>query len=367
MTLFKLPDLGEGLKESEIIEWHVQVGDEVRRGDPLVSVETEKAAVDIPAPETGRILKLFAEPGDVVETGEALVEYAGEAPVDDSGTVVGRVESSDETLHEEASPVSPKSTASVRATPAVRALARKLEVDLGVVSASGPEGTITRADVERAAERLETLGPSERLRGVRRVMAVKMAQSGAEVVPATVTDDADIDHWPADADITVRLLQAVAAACAGEPALNAWFDSRQVGRRLIDQVDIAIALDTEEGLFTPVIRDVANRDEKSLKQGLEQLKADVRDRSIPPEEMRGYSITLSNFGMIAGRYATPVVVPPCVAIVGAGRVDARPIVVDDRIEAHRILPLSLTFDHRAVTGGEAARFLQAMIKSLSIA
>lgn len=123
-------------------------------------------------------------------------------------------------------------------------------------------------------------------------------------------------------------------------------------------------MDTEEGLFTPVVRDVANRDYDSLLSGLNQLKSDVKTRKVPVQEMRGYTITLSNFGMIAGRYAVPVVIPPTVAILAAGRIEPQPVVVDDTVVAHRLLPLSLTFDHRAVTGGEAARFIAAVIKNL---
>ena len=364
MSIFNLPDLGEGLTEAEIVEWFVKTGDEVRADDPLVSVETDKAIVEIPSPQSGRILKLFAQAGDIVQTGKPLLEYVSAGAQEDSGTVVGKVVSGEEKIEEKAAPFSRKTGATAKATPSVRALARQLEVDLAIVSPSGPQGTVTAADVKRVANRLQDLGPLELLHGARRTMASKMSLAHAEVAPATIIDNADIDHWPADRDVTISLLLAIAAGCRKEPCLNAWFDSHSLGRRVLEKIDVAVAVDTDEGLFTPVLRDVANRGYDSLLNGLKQLKSDVEARTVPPQEMRAYTITLSNFGTIAGRYAVPVVVPPTVAILGAGRIERQPVVVGDTVVAHRLLPLSLTFDHRAVTGGEAARFLTAVIDNL---
>ena len=366
MTIFNLPDLGEGLKEAEVVAWHIKAGDAVAADDPLVSVETDKSIVDIPSPQSGRVEKLFANLGDIVHTGNALVEFADEEEHrdKDSGTVVGEVRVGKEKLEEKATAVSRRTGVAVKATPSVRALARKLDIDLGIITPSGPGGAVSAEDVRRVADRLKELGPIELLRGVRRVMATKMIQSGAEVIPATIVDDADIEHWPPGTDVTIRLLTALSAGCKAEPALNAWFDSHAMGRRVLDKIDIAVAMDTKDGLFTPVLRDAGNRDEASLESGLQKLKADVSNRTVPAREMRGYTITLSNFGMIAGRYAVPVVLPPTVAILGAGRIEQRPVIVQGAVTAHHILPLSLTFDHRAVSGGEAARFMAAVIADL---
>ena len=365
MKIFNLPDLGEGLTDAEIIEWYTNPGDEITTDTPLVSVETDKAIVDIPSPRDGRIKRLFGEVGDIIETGKPLVEFAeGGDEHADTGTVVGKVESSDQKLEEKPSIVSTQSTARAKATPAVRALARRLEVDLSAVSPSGRDHTITVADVERVARRLEELGPPELLRGARRAMAITMGRAQAEIAPATIMDNADIDHWSQSTDISVRLVKAIVAACKAEPSLNAWYDAHSMGRRLLDKIDIAIAVDTPDGLFVPVLRDTANRDDHDLRSGIDRLKSDVNSRSIPPDEMRAYTITLSNFGTIAGRYGVPVVVPPTVAIVGAGRIEKRVVPVGDQPAIRRILPLALTFDHRAVTGGEAGRFLMAMMKDL---
>ena len=239
-------------------------------------------------------------------------------------------------------------------------LARKLGVELTLVSPTGPKDTITRADVERAAQALADAGPLEKLRGVRRAMMRNMTLSGAEVVPATVTEEADVESWPEGTDITVRLVRAIVAGCVAEPALNAWYDGDQRGRRLHTAINLGIAVDTEDGLFVPVLRDTANRTVENLRAGLDRMMADVRARTVPAEELRGQTITLSNFGMIGGLHANLVVVPPQVAIVGAGRITSRVVLNDEGPAAHRFLPLSLTFDHRVVTGAEAARFVTAL-------
>jgi pyruvate dehydrogenase E2 component (dihydrolipoamide acetyltransferase) len=207
----------------------------------------------------------------------------------------------------------------------------------------------------------------ERIRGPRRAMAVRMAGAHAEVVPASIHDEVDVEDWPADENFTLRLARAIAAAANAEPALNAWFHAKEMGRRMNAKVDLGIAVNTPDGLFVPVLRDVGNRDAASLAEGIERMKADVQARSIPPDELRGQTITLSNFGMMAGRHVAMVVVPPQVAIIGAGRMEPRVVARDGRPVVRDMLPLSLTFDHRAVTGGEAAAFLAAMIADLSSA
>ena len=364
MKTFALPDLGEGLQEAEIVTWHVEVGDKVVADQPLVSVETDKAVVEIPAPYTGAVKNIHGSPGDVIKIGEPLVDF-DEAKVNDSGVIVGELPT-EEARVEEPKPVE-KAAAStgVKASPAVRALARKLKVDLGAVDPSGPGGAVMVEDVERAAKVLASLEPPEPLRGVRRAMARKMAQSHAEVAPTTVMDEADVDLWPNGTDFTARLIRAIATACKAEPALNAWYDGRNESRRLMSRVDLGIAVHTEDGLFVPVMRDVGSRDAVDLRKGLMALKKDVEARHIPPDELRGATITLSNFGVFgAGRFAALVVTPPQVAIVGAGRIDPRVVAADGKPAVHRIMPLSLTFDHRVVNGGEAAGFLAALIGDL---
>ncbi|MHA1107781.1 MAG: dihydrolipoamide acetyltransferase family protein [Alphaproteobacteria bacterium] len=345
--IFKLPDLGEGLQEAEIVAWHVGVGDHVVTDQPLVSVETDKAVVEVPSPQSGHIAALHGEPGDVIAVGAPLVEFSGVA-AEDKGAVVGKIPK----------PVAGK----VKAAPALRALAKELGVDLASVEGTGPDGAIVRADVEAAAS---GAAPGlEKIRGVRRAMLRNMVRAGAEVVPATVTDEADIEAWPANTDVTVRLIGAMAAGCKASPSLNAWFDPGTETRTLHPHIDLGIAVETGDGLFAPVMRDIGNRDADDLRRGVEVMKKDIAARSIPHDQLAGQSITLSNFGMFGGRFADLVVVPPQVAILGAGRAEARVVAVDGKPAVHRMLPLSLSFDHRVVTGVEAARFLNAVIEDL---
>lgn len=373
MSVFKLPDLGEGLQEAEISAWHVAPNDEVGVDQPLVSVETAKAIVEIPSPQAGKIARLFGTPGDILQVGAPLVEFAGGADAGDAeepagtdaGTVVGRVERGDEITRERATPAGRAGAAAAKATPAVRALARRLDVDLAIVTPSGPNDTVTARDVERVARIFRELGPLELLRGVRRTMARSMAQAHAEVAPVTVSDDADLAAWwPEERELMLRLIRAIVAGCKAEPVLNAWFDSHALGRRVLRQIHLGIAVDTPDGLFVPVLRNIGERAADDLRAGLERLRRDVRARTIPPEEMRGYTFTLSNFGTFGGRYANPIVQPPTVGILGAGRVRDELVPVDGSPAVHPILPLSLTFDHRAVTGAEATRFLAAVISDL---
>lgn len=417
MKIFKLPDLGEGLPDAEIVEWLVAEGDEIRTDDPLVSMETAKAVVEVPSPYTGRVAKLFGQAGDVIETGSPLAGFdvEGEEPAaapapepakaaatppaasegrSDSGTVVGQMESSDRVVTDSLSTVS-----GVKVTPAVRALARKLKVDLANVRPTGPDGVVTRADVEEAARNpapepaappaapaapptrapaaaakkasppAPTAAPPsgewEPIRGTRRTMARVMSESHAKVVATSIMDDADIHAWAHGQDITVRLLRSLWAGARAEPGLNAWYDGDQSMRMLHKGMHVGMAVDTEDGLFVAAVRDVHASSAADLRAAIDRLRDNVVNRSIPPDDLKGYTIMLSNFGVFAGRYATPIIAPPCVAIVAAGKLRNEVVPVLGGFEVHRVIPLSLTFDHRAVTGGEAARFLRAMLTDLA--
>ncbi len=363
MKIFKLPDLGEGLQEAEIVKWHVKPGDEVKADAPLVSVETAKAVVDIPAPYSGRIARLYGNPGDIAHIGAPLVAFEGEGDSGDAGTVVGKVEVGRKVVAD-APPAPAPVTAGIKVTPAVRALARKLNVDLAMVTPTGADGLLTAADVQRAARILAEIGPIEVMRGVRRAMAQNMELATAEVASATLMDDADIEAWPAGTHVMLRLIRALVSGCRAEPSLNAWYDSEKIGRWVLKKVDVGIAVDTPDGLLVPVLRNVDTRSPEDLRRALEKLIADARARKVPPEDLRANTITLSNYGSIAGRYASPVVLPPTVAILGAGRIAKQVVAADGGPTVRRMLPLSLTFDHRAVTGGEAGRFLNAVIADL---
>ena len=475
---FHLPDLGEGLPDATIVEWLVKEGGTVRLDDPLVSMETAKAVVEVPSPYSGKLVKMHGGNGDVIVTGAALAEFeldprlpqraeaeatghhhgpakavargagtkaahngdqvvasddggqisaGGKAESADAGTVVGAMQTSDSVRSDAVLAVG-----GVRAVPAVRALAKKLGVDLGRVRPSGADGVVTMNDVKQAAasgsaaavpspagrgwraapgegsasaqraaapapssalrapspegrreEQRTTLsaagkpvrtsppthtgalGQPEQLKGMRRTMARVMADSHAQIVPTTLVDDADLHAWQPGNDITVRLLRSLVVACKTVPALNAWFDGANLTRTLHPHVDIGLAVDTDDGLFVPALRNADHLDAAGLRAAVNRVRTQVLDRSIPAGELSGYTIMLSNFGMFAGRYATPVIVPPCVAIIAAGKLRHDVVAVMGSIETHRVIPLSLTFDHRAATGGEAARFLKAMLDDLA--
>ncbi|MDA0238821.1 MAG: dihydrolipoamide acetyltransferase family protein [Proteobacteria bacterium] len=362
---FTLPDLGEGLQEAEIVAWHVGEGDNVVADQPLVSLETDKAVVEVPSPWSGRIEKLHGEAGDVIEVGAALVDF-DEGKNTDAGAVVGKV--SADAVSEEASVEARgrPSRGGGKATPAVRALAQKLGVDLSLVSATGRGGVITAADVEDAAADLAEAEPLEPLRGVRRAMSKRMTQANAEVAATTLMEDADVTEWKEGQDISLRLIRAVVAGCNAEPTLNAWYDSSEEGIRRHKKVDLGFAVNTDAGLFVPILRDVGSRDPDDIRAGLDNMREAILAREVPAEELRGATITLTNAGTLVGRYSTPIVAPPQVAILGVCRARDDVVAFEGVPAVRRMMPLSLTFDHRAVAGAEASTFLGAVIEDLRL-
>lgn len=393
MTTFNLPDLGEGLPEAEIVEWHVAEGDTVSVDDPLVSVETAKAVVEVPSPQSGIIAKLHAGAGDVVLTGAPLVDFAASpdsgkassaqktAATPAAATVVGNMPTGDEVLKETAIAGGSRrrKTGRVKATPSVRTEAKRLGIDLAKVTPSGKNGQITIADLtdyklsqQKARASKSPLqraslptGQAEALRGARKVMAQSMTLHRDEVAGCTIFDDADINDWLNKKDFTVRVLRAMVSGCAAEPALNGFYAPASMSHQKESRVDIAMAVDTPAGLIVPVIRNVEAMSVEQIRTAVADLKQATLERTVAPQDMVNYTITLSNFGMLAGRYATPLMVPPTVAILGIGKLQHDVVAVLGGIEVHRRLPLSLTFDHRCVTGGDACRFLAAVIEDLS--
>jgi 2-oxoisovalerate dehydrogenase E2 component (dihydrolipoyl transacylase) len=412
MSTFRLPDLGEGLAEAEIVEWHVKVGDHVRVDQPMVSVETAKAVVEVPAPFSGVVTALRGAPGDILPTGAPLIEF-------DSGTVVGSMPATSEEEFVESVTVGGThrhgDLGRARAVPAARALAKGLGLDLAAVQGGGRAGLITLDDVLRhanlsgaanavgnsaadgasvgngtsignggspgngapagngraaspAARAIAAAGPAdgtvEPLRGVRRAMAQSMTLSRDQVAGSTVCDDADIHHWTQRGDYMPRLMRAMICGWRAEPALNAWYDPAAQSRLLVAHVDLAIAVDTPGGLIVPVVRNIESKSPQELRAAIALQKEAAHRRSTAPEDLRDFTLMLSNFGTLAGRYGIPRVVPPAVAILGAGKVREDAVVVAGAVLAHRRMPLSLSFDHRCITGGEACRFLGAVIADL---
>lgn len=373
MKIFKLPDLGEGLPDAIIREWYVKVGDEIKTDQQMVAMETAKALVDVPAPFSGKVEKLFGEVGDTIDTDNPLIGFEGEGAAEqntDAGTVVGSIEQSGATMEEmtRSTASSTSSGNTIKATPAVRVLARQLNVDLTKITPKDEH--ITAEEVKQKAQfsapapGIALSGEVTQLSGVRRAMVLSMTASHQQVVPATIMDDADLFDWADNQDVSIRILRAIQTACEAEPMLNCYYDSANMGYQSNERINIGIAVDTPHGLYVPVLKDVANCSDQTLRDTLNRFKEQSQTRSIPQADLQGATIIMSNFGAIAGQYAAPVVSPPMVAIIAFGRAQDRVVAVDKKTAIHRLLPISLTFDHRPVTGGDAARFLQAMIKSL---
>ena len=376
MKVFNLPDLGEGLTDAEIREWYVKVGDEVKVDQPVVSMETAKALVDVPSPYHGKIKTLHGKPGDIIETGSPLISFESEGnekTAEDQGSVVGQLEKSDKKWQENMTLSQQKKTTvgAIKAMPAARVLAKEMQIDINQIQPTGPNGLITVDDVKNAFATKDSshhYAPAfqfsgEKLRGVRRMMAETMTLS-QHIVPVSIFDDANITHFPPKHDFTVTIIQSIIHAVKEEPSLNAWFNGSTLERKLFHAVHMGLAVDSDEGLFVPVIKEAQTLSRENLRSAIDACKDAIKARSLSADKMQGATITLSNFGMMAGRYATPIIVPPMVAIIALGRLRETPLISEDQVKPGRILPLSLTFDHRAVTGGEATRFLGAMIQFL---
>ena len=368
MTTFNLPDLGEGLPDAEIVSWHVAEGDNVKTDDLLVSVETAKAVVEVPSPHTGVITKLHANAGDIVATGAPLVDFAEGASVEvaqpateekaeSAATVVGNVPTSSEVLQETAIAGGSRrrKKGRIKATPSVRTQAKRLGIDLAEITPTGKNGQITAKDLESFASKDQsparpaaarpsmTPGQATALRGSRRAMAQSMSLNRDEVALCTMFDDADIHEWLNKRDFTARIMRALVAGCAAEPGLNGFFDPESMIHQTESRVDMAMAVDTEDGLIVPVIRNVEEMGLDEIRAAVAKVKQTTINRSVAPQDMVNYTITLSNFGMLAGRYATPLMVPPTVAILGTGKLQHDVVAVMGGIEVHRRIPLSPEF------------------------
>jgi 2-oxoisovalerate dehydrogenase E2 component (dihydrolipoyl transacylase) len=428
------------------------MGDHVLADQPMVSVETAKAVVEVPVPFNGTVTALHGAVGDIVATGGPLIDLdsstvlgtasvegidfdsstiVGTVPIEgvdsDSGTVVGSMPAtSEEEFVDSAIVGRPRhgDDLRTRAVPLARALAKRFGLDLAAVEGSGTDGLIRLDDVlahanlgtlrsstggaaavstrggngavpraraktgdavgavpralamtgdavGAAPQALAATGPvvpagatPSPLRGARRAMAHSMSMSRDQVSGSTVCDDADIHHWTRRGDYMLRLIRAMSAATEAEPALNAWYDAANNSRILFEHIDLGVAVDTSGGLIVPVLRDVRSKSPDELRAAIAAQKDAAHHRSTLPADLRDCTLMLSNFGTLAGRYGIPLVVPPAVAILGAGKVREDAVVVGGAVVAHRRMPLSLSFDHRCITGGEACRFLAAVIVDL---
>ncbi|HKN18914.1 MAG TPA: dihydrolipoamide acetyltransferase family protein [Dissulfurispiraceae bacterium] len=375
---FKLPDLGEGITEGEIRKWLVKEGDSVEEHQNVLEIETDKAIVEVPSPKAGKVIKINKEEGETAKVGDVLITIAekGEVPEEKpkpeekqkSVSVVGVLPEEEEML----------------ATPAARAMARERGVVIEAVRGTGPGGSVTLDDVIQAASAAgkaeDRFGPSERvpLRGLRKTIAKNLITAQKTTAFVTAMEEADITElWDLRAremksllDRGVHLtflpfiIKAVHHALAGHPLLNASIDDDREEIIIKKYYNIGIAVDTPDGLMVPVIQEADKKTILELSLAIQGLSAKAKERKIKVEEMKGSTFTITNYGHFGGTFATPIINYPDVAILGTGRISEKPWVKDSLIVIRRILPLSLTFDHRVTDGVDASEFLAKVVNYL---
>jgi pyruvate/2-oxoglutarate dehydrogenase complex dihydrolipoamide acyltransferase (E2) component len=350
---FKLPDLGEGLTEGEIARWLVREGQEVAEDDPLVEIQTDKTTVEIPSPAAGVVAQILAQEGDVVPVGTVIV-VIGDGATATQGAPAASAPSA-------ASPdLVPRqaSTGKVRATPLVRRLAQELGVDLESIGGSGAGGRVTEEDVRRAATSGDQVpshgseGRREPLRGVRRVIADHMTK--AQSIPS-VTWVEECDFGNVDLHLLVpTVLKAAAASLREFPELNARLEGDAIV--YLERYDLGIAIDTDQGLVVPVVRDCDSRSIDELDAEVKRLAEGARTGTLKPEELRGSTFSVTSAGKFSGLLVTPLINHPEVAILAVHRIAERPVARDGAVVTRPMGNVSVTFDHRVLDGKRAAEF-----------
>jgi 2-oxoglutarate dehydrogenase complex dihydrolipoamide succinyltransferase (E2) component len=381
---FKLPDIGEGVAEGEILKWLVKEGDLVKEDQSLVEVMTDKVNVQIPSPKDGRVAKTLVKEGEVVKVGQSIVviDVAGDpspvpAPVQQTSQPEQRTSSA---------PVQTVQTGAsdrVLATPSTRRLARELGVDISLVKGSGPSGRVTDEDVKMKgqAPKPQTQSQNEErvpLRGVRKVIAEKMANSSHVVARVTHVDEADVtelvllrEAFKGSAEkrgvkltFLPLVIKAVVPALKEFPYVNSSLDEKSSEIVLKKDYNLGIAADTEQGLLVPVVKSADRKDIFELSAEIEKLAGKARSGELGLEEVHGSTFTITNLGSVGGLFATPIVNYPEVAILGIHKIEKRPVIRDGKVEARDMMYLSLSFDHRVVDGAYAARFLNRVIETI---
>ena len=364
---FKLPDLGEGLTEGEIARWLVSEGQEIAEDDPLVEIQTDKTTVEIPSPAAGVVSKILAAEGEVVPVGQVIVVIGGDGAVAPGRREV-EVDRQDRPTPA-ASGSEPQSPGKVRATPLVRRVAEELGVDLDSVRGTGPQGRVTEDDVRKAAttegqslgQGLEGRQRREPLRGVRRLIAEHMARAHREVPSVTWVEECDFSRVDLK-QLVPLVLQACAATLPEFPELNARLEGDAIV--YLERYDFGVAVQTEQGLVVPVVRDCGTRSLEELRAEVDRLADAARAGTLKPEDLRGSTFTVTSAGKLAGLFQTPIVNHPEVAILSVGRVAERPVVRDGQVTTAPVGYVALTFDHRVVDGARAAAFGLAVIERL---
>mgnify|MGYP001613668125 CR=1 FL=1 len=419
---FKFPDVGEGIHEGEIVKWFVKEGDKIQADAPLGEIETDKAIVEMPSPKSGTILKLHVQASGIIHVGEVMVTILEEHETEEdakkhmeakashsttksgdvpyTGSVVGFVEEA-----KEISPIygtkSPQAAmgggggsglGTIQATPAVRNLAKQLNVDLSAIKGTGPEGRITIEDIQKSAgtgkkeehaaikvvRKYDFFGYIDRvpLHGIKKAVANKMIESIFTAAQLTNTHEVDVTELAALREkekaayekegikltFMPYIVKAVAVSLTQHPYLNASLEGEEIV--LKKYYNIGIAVDGEEGLIVPVVKGAQSKDLKTIAKDIEKLANDVRSRKVNMMDLKGGTFTISNLGAVGVGFFTPIINYPESAILGVGRIIEKPVARNGKIEVRKILPLSLTYDHRIIDGAQAARFMIDVINKL---
>lgn len=390
-TQFKFPDVGEGITEGEVVKWEIREGDKVQEHQPIVKIETDKAIVEIPSPRSGTILKIYHKEGDTIKVGETLVVIGepGEALEKPEAPPARPTAVSVVGILEEA----PEIPAKVLATPATRRLARELGVEISQITGTGLEGRITEDDIRRFAEekgkKLEVIRIARKydlygyteavpMKGVRKSAAKRLSESIRTAVHVTHMDEADVTEL-----VKIRekekavaqkeginltyipfVVKAVIAALKQYPYLNSSVDDEHEEIVLKKYYNIGVAVDTEDGLIVPVVKGADEKSILKIAQEIQTLAEKVRARQVDLADLKGGTFTITNIGYIGGTHATPVINYPETAILAMGRIGEKPVVRKGKIVIRKIIPLSLSFDHRVIDGAMGARFVKTVIKYL---
>lgn len=408
MYEFRFPDIGEGIAEGTLLKWLVEEGDTIKEGDFVAEVETDKVTTEIPSPKTGKVLELKFEEGEDINVGDVFIiisdssegskEVEKESSEEETAGVVGEILASSEEIPASTegliSKEKPQKKRKVLATPVARKLAKDLDVDINMVEGTGPNGRVMKDDIRRYKESLET-GKVEEMKlpeidveeekieripltRIRKTIAERMSQSRFTIPHTTAMEEINISNLyefrnkykniVEDEDIKITylpfIIKAVILALKEYPEFNSSLDEEKEELILKHFYHIGIATDTDRGLMVPVLRDADKKSIVEIAREIEDLSTRAKNNEVSIEELRGGTFSITNYGSIGGLFGIPIINYPESAILGIGRIVEKPVVKDGEIVIEKVLPLSLSYDHRIIDGASGARFLAILSEAL---
>lgn len=384
---FKFPDVGEGITEGHVVKWKVKPGDKLKENQVIAEVETDKAVVEIPSPKDGKVIKLNVKEGEIIKVGSTLITLDVKGLVEEkkSVSVMGEIHEAGAVLPAPKEIIQ-KSISGIKATPAIRVLAKKKSIDLSKIQGSGPNGRILASDLEKqlplikVTKKYDLYGYVDRiqLKGIRKTIADKMVVSATKIPHVTHMDEADVTNlWnlrekekilakKKNVHLTFMpyIIKAVISALKEHPTLNSELDESSNDIIVKKYYNIGIAVDTENGLMVPVIKGVDQKDKITIAKEIANLAELARTRKIDLADLQGSTFTITNIGSLGGIYATPIINYPESAILALGKIQDKPVIINNKLETRKIMPFSIAFDHRILDGAEAARFANKFIELL---